>query len=419
MAVPSSSHAVSFPRVPDPLLEPPAPELGDTRLLQWIHEAGAIVDRCLESGGRGATAGRPALDGKRRERLVGLLGEWIESAQPCLSPTPDPRAPRAHACPRVEEPLGLPPGAGLDVLEHLAELGLLRRELHNLVHLCPDCASWKLNFREVCPGCRDIDLRLEPVLQHFRCAYAGLDSEFRRDFELVCPRCAVRLEELGRDFERPHHSWVCNACDDLFEEPLVEVQCLACGARQPAGEIEPVAVHRYRPTAAAVRAVEAGRLAGFDLEELLCDTRAGLDSRDFLRIEVAREVARMARHGGVFSVAVLEFAGSDGPRPVFDLWSSQAQRALGRVLGGLRSPLDLVARLDASRVGFLLPATDEAAARALGERLLGQLSQLDLSLPQGRARTAVEPRWRPSTWCAPDCDVAQVLGVLGLERGSP
>lgn len=396
----------------DPKIEP---DLGDTQILEWIQDAVAIVDRCLDA--HGAAPVRVALGGACRTRLLELLAEWLDSGDPCLSPKPDPRAPLAHACPRVEEPLGLPPGAGLEVLEHLAELGLLQRDLHNLVHLCPGCASWKLNFREVCPACRSIDLHVEPMLQHFRCAYVGLDSEFRRGLELVCPRCDAGLQQLGHDFERPHQSWVCNACDDLFEEPLVEVQCLACEAVHVAAELQPSPVHRYRPTAAAVRAVETGRLTDVGLAELLCDRRAGLDSRDFLRMEVAREVARLARQGGAFSAAVLEF--SDGERvcPVFERWSRDELRSVSRVLSGLRSPLDLVARLDAGRVGLLLPATDGAAADRLGERLLAELSGAQLSVDLGRRRVALRAHWRQATFDQHSCDVAQVLDFLGLEHG--
>lgn len=391
-------------------------ELGDTQLLAWIHDAVAIVDRCLDAPGRGAAPEHVALAGERRAKLLALLAHWLESTEPCLSPTPDPRAPLAHACPGVEEALGLPPGAGLEVLEHLAELGLLSRDLHNLVHLCPDCTSWKLNFREVCPGCRSIDLRIEPMLQHFRCAYVGLDSEFRSGLELVCPRCNEGLRQLGHDFERPHHSWICNACDDLFEEPLVEVQCLACQALHVASQLEPSPVYRYRPTAAATRAVETGRLSGIELEELLRDRRAGLDSRDYLRMEVAREVARLTRHGGVFSLAVLEFQDGEAVAPVFERWSHEGMHAAGGVLGRLRSPLDLVARLDAGRVGLLLPATDAQAAHALGERLLAEFSDFDLSIDLGRRHVGVRPHWRCATFDERSCRIEEVLGFLGLEH---
>ncbi|HVS18683.1 MAG TPA: hypothetical protein VMT18_08800 [Planctomycetota bacterium] len=424
MASPAEFSTTSFHHVHAPLGdEPPRPtstaQLDDTQLLSWIRDAVAIVDRCLDARERGATAEHVALSGARRSRLLELLGEWLESEDPCLVPTPDPNAPLAHACPRVEEPLGLQPGAGLEVLEHLAELGLLSRELHNLVHLCGVCRSWKLNFREVCPACRDIDLRSEPMLQHFACAYVGLDSEFRRGLELVCPRCELPMHQLGHDYERPHTSWVCNACDDLFEEPLVEVQCLACEAVHEAGELEPVPVHRYLPTATAVRAVETGRLTGIELQELLCDRRAGLDSRDFLRVEVTREVARLARHGGVFSVAVLEFLAQDGACPVFERWSHEELRALSHMLGGLRSPLDLVARLDAGRVGLLFPGSDERAARAIGERLLVQLDECDLVVADGRRRLQVRPRWRQRSWNERTCSATEVLDFLGLRHDEP
>lgn len=61
----------------------------------------------------------------------------------------DPMAALGHAFPGVDECLGLGPGDGLAVLEDLADLRLLERELVNRVHVCPKCRRCQIHFREL------------------------------------------------------------------------------------------------------------------------------------------------------------------------------------------------------------------------------------------------------------------------------
>ena len=63
---------------------------------------------------------------------------------------------------------------------------------------------------------------IERMIQHFRCSYSGLESEFVEGLELVCPKCSRKLDTLGQDFDRPHEVYVCKAAGHLFEDPLLE-----------------------------------------------------------------------------------------------------------------------------------------------------------------------------------------------------
>ena len=95
-----------------------------------------------------------------------------------IVPQLDPFAPAGHAFAEAERLLGVAAGEARPVLEELADLGLLQRELHNRVHVCPQCTRCQLNFRETCTSCASIDLGIERLVHHFACAYIGLDSEF-------------------------------------------------------------------------------------------------------------------------------------------------------------------------------------------------------------------------------------------------
>ncbi|MCK6447568.1 MAG: hypothetical protein L6Q99_14345 [Planctomycetes bacterium] len=390
---------------------PTSNELDRALLVALIDEALRSIDRCLSENDRRTGNGVVARPRSHEQKLV-LLRALLESKNPVLTPEFDASAPLGHACPEVDRLFGLAAGRGLDVLEGLADLGLLERELHNYVHVCPKCRCCHLNLREGCPACTSIDLSIESLVQHFRCAYVGLEREFAAGEDLMCPKCVRALQQLGSDFDRPGKTYACHACAHLFEEPALEAQCLTCGTVTPSNAIELVPIHRYQPSPLTARAVELGRLTGLDIEGLVVDDHARLETRGYFVLELRREIQRLARSGGCFSTAVLDFRAGDHPYALFRIWTPESQRALADMLKGSRAPLDLFARLDGSRVGILLPETDEAGERAFRERTLAMLAQLSMSTHDGHA---LVPAWRARTWVGPSVAIEDVLRDLALE----
>ena len=101
---------------------------------------------------------------------------------------------------------------------------VLDRRLADKVHRCPNCAWHTLNFVEVCPRCRGIDIEIENVIHHFACAYVGAWSEFRHGVDLVCPKCDEKLRHMGMDYEKPSDTYRCHACGYVFTESRVEIK---------------------------------------------------------------------------------------------------------------------------------------------------------------------------------------------------
>jgi len=385
-------------------------ERDDDRLLGLLQEAVAAVDRLLEANElQGAS---PLGYSKTQGRKVAVLRALVEAHEALLRPELDASAPLGHAYRSVETVLELEPGAGRSVLEELAHLGLLKRKLVNRVHTCPECGRCQLNFRETCVSCSSLGIEIERLVTHFHCAYTGLESEFAHDLELVCPRCRLQLYQLGQDFERPHDTYVCRECDRIFEEPILEAQCLGCARVFPSNEAEMVSLYSYGPTPLAVRAVELGRLTGLEVSEILYDSNVQLATRDFLALETEREIHRLHRYGGAFSVASLTFFRGPQEFAIFQEWSAQAVQQLAGVLTSTLRPLDLVARLSDSRFGLLLPETDERGAKAVRERLLQLISEVALTTRSGGA---LAPILRMSTWSQKDTSVAAVMLELEAE----
>jgi GGDEF domain-containing protein len=347
---------------------------------------------------------------------LAVLRALLEMEDPVITPTLDPVAPRGHACAPIDKALSVPAGESLRILDDLADLGLLERDLFNLVHVCPGCQRCQLNFRETCCECGAIDIEIEHLVHHFSCAYTGLESEFAQDIDLICPKCRNRLFQLGQDFDRPHDSYVCRHCNSLFEEPKINVQCLSCRSEFPGSELDVVRIHRYRPTALTVRAVELNRLTGLNVSEIMIDANVRLATMDYLVLESRREAYRMRRYESPFSGATLTFVHRDGPYPIFNEWSTDTIRELGRILTSSIRDLDLVAKLDHSRIGLLFPETDANGLGVVRQRILARFEDMDSTT---RAGQRLQLRWEDATWIGSDVDDGEVLSFYDAKAETP
>jgi len=398
------------PRIDDLEAEPGAP-FDSARLSLEITRAIQAIRDGLDSGAYEASGNLLSQSQSYRSKLA-VLQALVEMPEPLLEPDLSPHAPRGHSFAAIEDALALAPGQGLTMLEDLADLGLLQRELFNRIHLCPHCGVCHLNFRESCPSCGSIEVEIERLIHHFHCGYVGLESEFSQGLDLICPKCRQRLDQLGQDFERPHETYVCRADGHLFEEPLVQVQCLKCEQCFSGAEVEPASIYRYRPTELTMRAVELRRLTGLDVSQILYNQSLGLATREFLALEMQREMLRIKRHGGSFATAILSFDLHGKSYPILREWPATMIRELGRILIGSVRALDLVALLDHSRVGLMLYVTEEDGSTIVGKRILAELGDAVPSTPTGQPLSL---RWRDAVWDATS-ELADVVAFFDVEE---
>ncbi len=403
----------------DQALRPPAPPSlqgrdADGQLARLLREACEAIDRLLSQDGRLVD---PTSGYSRRYRgKLAILRALLSLSEPRLEPELDRLAPLGYAYRGVETELGLAPGGGAEVLEELADLSLLQRELAGAVQICPRCRHFQVHWRETCVGCGSIDIEIERLIHHFHCAYTGLEAEFQQGVDLYCPRCRRKLFQLGQDFEWPHDTYVCHACERIFEEPAMQGLCAVCAHPFAGRDAEQAKVWSYSPTPLTVRAVELNRLTGLDVSEIMFDAEVRLATHDFLALEIERECHRVLRHGGAFSGAVLAFAREGREHPVFREWSSEAIRQLGAMLSGSLRPLDLVARLSGSRLGLLMPETDETGCAAVEARLTRMLAEAKLTTRGGQE---LQPVWAGATWWDEQALKDPVLAFFGPGEGSP
>lgn len=143
--------------------------------------------------------------------------------------------------------------------ELLRASGFLSLEFVDRLHVCDRCGSSRFNVREECPDCRSSNLSEEPYLHHFKCAYQGLESDFRSGDDLICPKCRKELSHFSVDYDKPGTMVKCASCGHTTSEPQVGFICLDCGIHSLADAVRTVDMHSFALTDRALAFLETGR----------------------------------------------------------------------------------------------------------------------------------------------------------------
>ena len=116
----------------------------------------------------------------------------------------------------------------LETLEYLADQKLISGQYVSRIYNCTHCGCAFINFYETCPDCASSDLRTEELIHHFKCAYIGEMSDYKRGQNLVCPKCDRALKHIGVDYDKSSVMYHCNNCQNVFQEPQVMTSCYNC-----------------------------------------------------------------------------------------------------------------------------------------------------------------------------------------------
>jgi len=124
----------------------------------------------------------------------------------------------------------LPDGRRLarDVMERLADLGMVRKVFCERVNVCPKCGSGNVLFREGCPHCQGAGIDQPEVIHHFRCAGVFRLKLYGDPESLICPKCRHQLHHVGVDHEYMQAEFVCGSCGRAASVVPTAGRCLEC-----------------------------------------------------------------------------------------------------------------------------------------------------------------------------------------------
>ncbi len=168
------------------------------------------------------------------------------------------------------------------ILESLAKEGLLLKQDYEKMLLSPG-GSVQLVPVERCPQCDSPDLARGQLIEHFSCGHIGLESEFMKGLNQVCPKCKHELKLIGTDYRKPGMRYVCNSCHGIFPSPVIKCRCLKTGEVYRLEELRNISLFSYRLNEANKQRLE------FELEpkrQLIdCLTHLGYDVHERVQVQ--------------------------------------------------------------------------------------------------------------------------------------
>jgi GGDEF domain-containing protein len=232
-----------------------------------VTAAQAALDNALEIHAAAAAlpAGEPADVDARLLRFLYMRAGII------IAPERIWDAPLGYTYPLLDAFAG-----DLDVVSWLRMLErrklIDRAELIDRLRHCPQCDYVHLNYVDICPNSKSIDIVKMPFLHCFICGNVAPEERFLDGGRLTCPKCTTHLRAVGVDYDRALESFHCNDCGFDFSEPDVTALCLHCGRRTPPEDLIARDVH-------VLALSEGGRLAARASGQ--GDVFAPLDQLDF------------------------------------------------------------------------------------------------------------------------------------------
>jgi GGDEF domain-containing protein len=301
-----------------------------------------------------------------REAMTALLAEFVKNKVETIEPVLDISSPIGHSYPAVTDVLGQKDGVPV-MLEILADLGFLKREVANRLRRCPVCFDYRINYREVCPKCSSVDIVKTPMFHHFACCHVGPVEQFRRKDELVCPKCSKKLQLIGLDYEKPMDYYHCETCDFSFSEPSVDAQCLRCSHAGKPEDTKELTIYRYQLTPLAGAAAQSGStVSGSSVAEIVRD-RLYFFSRREVEDILADEDKHASASNDPFSILLVRLDEIPAGLRTEDL--EFYMKDIGRVLGrGLRTS-DILGIWDFGEFLVVMPGTPAAGAQVTLRRM--------------------------------------------------
>ncbi|MCQ1058691.1 diguanylate cyclase [Photobacterium sp. ZSDE20] len=119
-------------------------------------------------------------------------------------------------------------------------------KLVDRIRVCKQCNSGHLNYVEVCPNCKSIDIDVQTSLHCFTCGHVGDQQSFLRKGKLECPNCLTQLRHIGVDYDRPLETHICRSCFHLFVEPETISNCLNCETQTETAELIVQKIHQLK-----------------------------------------------------------------------------------------------------------------------------------------------------------------------------
>ncbi|MFH1001502.1 MAG: hypothetical protein V1783_11780 [Bacteroidota bacterium] len=187
------------------------------------------------------------------------------------------------------------------LVDELETKEYIRPRYEDIVHLCSNCYSAFLNYREVCSKCGSSDLYMENLIHHFVCAKVGPESDFISGNQMVCPKCNKLLHHIGVDYDKPSLIYTCNSCGHHSQESIMEASCFNCKTVQPVDSLIERKINNFELTVLG----EEAAIGGLTPSEAREAEMPGFVGFSTFNIFLKYEIERIKTSGKVSSIGIL------------------------------------------------------------------------------------------------------------------
>jgi len=187
------------------------------------------------------------------------------------------------------------------LLDSLTDKEFFRIRYEDIVHLCNNCFSGFLNYREICPKCESSDLYTENLIHHFVCAHVAPESDFINGDQMICPKCNRILRHIGVDYDKPSLIYTCNNCGHHFQDSVMQAHCMHCGTEHNVDSLLERKIYNYELTALGEESAING-LVPSEKQEAELDGYIGFST---FNIFLKYEIERIKNSGNTSSVGSL------------------------------------------------------------------------------------------------------------------
>lgn len=321
------------------------------------------------------------------ERILKFLKTMLDNNTKTIEPALEPFFRIGHFYPEVAKSFAKT-GNDVELLEKLAEEGLLDREIFNRIRQCPVCNDHHLNYRETCPKCSSLDIEQKEIIHHFSCGHMNTLEAYRKGPDLICPKCNEKLRHIGLDYEKAAKHFHCNSCQFIFAEPKVEMQCVWCGYLGDPEETVEKIVYRYYINSMAEEAVANQQIKGVNLASILLNKHTGLYSRSYFEHELQRELVRSNRYGYALSVIFVRINKLDKVKAEHFAKTAEYITSIFHALTKDLRTLDTYSILDEDIIGIILSGTNSENAKIVAERMNENVNSLEYLFDIGKPEIA-------------------------------
>ena len=107
-----------------------------------------------------------------------------------------------------------------ELLSRMVSSGVLVSDMVDQTIQCPECGSRQISTRYMCGKCYSTDISRSFLYEHLKCGKVAGDDVFRKEGQLICPKCQSVLHNFGIEYRVVGAWYKCNKCAESFNSPV-------------------------------------------------------------------------------------------------------------------------------------------------------------------------------------------------------